>query len=171
MDKETWQFINTFAPWLSALGTISAVIVSLYLATQDRRVRLKVHASVQVLIEPGRSREFIGVSAVNIGRRETTITGIGWKIGPIRKKSFIQLGFSPESAQLPVRLSDGQSAMFLIPLENTDNHWVEGMREQLGKLLWLKIYFMEAQVVTSVGKSFTVRIDRNIRNLLRGGKD
>jgi len=32
MNRETWQFINTFAPWFSALGTIFAVIISLRLA-------------------------------------------------------------------------------------------------------------------------------------------
>jgi hypothetical protein len=171
MDKQTWQFINTFAPWLSAIGTISAVFVSLYLATQDRRVRLKISASVQVLVQNGHSEEFVGISAVNVGRRELTITGIGWKMGIFRKRGFFQLGFSHHSTPLPTRLEDGETAIFLIPLENTEMHWVSGMRDELGKLPWLKVYFMKAHVVTSIGKTFTVRVDRNIRNLLTGKKD
>jgi hypothetical protein len=35
-DRETWTFVNSFAPWLSAIGTLAAVITSLYLATADR---------------------------------------------------------------------------------------------------------------------------------------
>jgi hypothetical protein len=41
-DTETWKFINTFAPWVSAIGTIAAVITSLYLAIRDYKIRLKV---------------------------------------------------------------------------------------------------------------------------------
>jgi hypothetical protein len=168
MDKDTWQFINTFAPWLSALGTIAAVIVSLYLATQDRRVRLKISASVQVLIQNDHTEEFIGISAVNVGRRELTIKSIGWTMGIVRKRNFFQWGLSPHSTELPARLQDGGTAMFLIPLSTADNHWVSKMREELGEPPWLKVYFMRAHVVTSVGRNFTVRIDRSIRDLLTG---
>jgi len=34
MDTVMWELINTFAPWFSAIGTISAVVVSLYLKSQ-----------------------------------------------------------------------------------------------------------------------------------------
>jgi hypothetical protein len=165
-DKETWQFINTFAPWLSALGTISAVIVSLYLATRDRRISLKVSAGVKIIMQGGHSETFIGVSAVNMGRREVTITGIGWQTGLFRKREFVQLGFSPHSSDLPARLQDGETANYFIPLENTGNHWVLKVKDDLGKCLWFKVYFMKALVVTSIGKTFRVRVNRNIRDLL-----
>jgi hypothetical protein len=53
MDKEIWQVINTFAPWLSAIGTVSAVIASLYLATRDRRISLKISAGHKLLFQAG----------------------------------------------------------------------------------------------------------------------
>jgi len=34
VETETWKFINTFAPWFSAIGTILAVVTSLYSAGQ-----------------------------------------------------------------------------------------------------------------------------------------
>lgn len=78
MDKQTWQFINTFASWLSALGTISAVIVSLYLATKNRRLDLKVTATQKSLVQIGMpTRSYVTISAVNLGARAVTITGIG----------------------------------------------------------------------------------------------
>lgn len=53
MDVEFWKFINTFAPWLSALGTIAAVVVSLYLARRDKSIRLEVSAGHRLLATPG----------------------------------------------------------------------------------------------------------------------
>ena len=38
MDRATWQFINSFSSWLSAIGTVAAVIVALYLARRDKRI-------------------------------------------------------------------------------------------------------------------------------------
>lgn len=57
--------------------------------------------------------------------------------------------------------------MFLIPISN-DSHWVTKMKEDLGSLLWFKVYFIKAQVQSSIGETFIVRIDRNIRDLLKG---
>lgn len=119
MDKETWQFINTFAPWLSAIGTLSAVVISLYLATKDRRITLKVDASLKTLIQTGvRSQDFATISVVNVGRREATITGIGWKIGFIRKTNLFQVPGAPlYSAQLPSKLHDGESASYFMSVQ------------------------------------------------------
>ena len=41
MDKQTWQFVDTFAMALGALND-SAIIISLYLAAKNRLVDLKV---------------------------------------------------------------------------------------------------------------------------------
>ena len=41
-DRETWLFINSFAPWLAALGTVAAVIVALYLARRASRLDIRV---------------------------------------------------------------------------------------------------------------------------------
>jgi hypothetical protein len=47
MDQETWRFINTFAPWLSAIGTLTAVAVSLYLARRSDRQKLEVRVGLR----------------------------------------------------------------------------------------------------------------------------
>lgn len=55
MDSSTvdyWKFVNSFAPWLSAIGTLSAVIVAIYLARRDKFVRLKCAAGIRMLIGP-----------------------------------------------------------------------------------------------------------------------
>src|SRR5688572_19989531 len=42
--RKTWEFINTFANWPSAIGTLAAVGVALYLAFRERRISLKLSA-------------------------------------------------------------------------------------------------------------------------------
>ena len=49
MGKDTWEFINSFAPWLAAFGTVAAVIVSLYLARTDKRIRLAIYEGVRII--------------------------------------------------------------------------------------------------------------------------
>jgi hypothetical protein len=52
-DKATWQFINTFADWFAAAGTIAAVIVAIYLARLDKTIRLKVNAGARLMVTAG----------------------------------------------------------------------------------------------------------------------
>ena len=52
-DRQLWTFINSFADWLSALGTIGAVIVALYLARKDARITLRVVSGLRVIVERG----------------------------------------------------------------------------------------------------------------------
>lgn len=170
MDKQTWQFINTFAPWFSALGTISAVITSLYLATKNRRLDLKVQASMQTIVQTGvPPRHCVGISVVNMGGREATITSLGWRFGLFRKTNLLQVPGIPQySSTLPARLRDGESATFLMPVvpEYGGTDWVPMMKEHLGKYPRLNVYTLKAVVATSVGKTFLVRVDWNVRKLL-----
>ena len=78
--KETWVFLNTFADWFAALGSILAVIVALYLASlwidsfvsscvrelaarRLRSLRLRVYTSVgrvfEKRVEPGLHRRLL----------------------------------------------------------------------------------------------------------------
>ncbi|WHZ17462.1 MAG: hypothetical protein OJF52_004314 [Nitrospira sp.] len=171
MDKQTWQFINSFAPWFSALGTISAVIASLYLATKTRRLHIKVTASLNTLVQTGMpSRDYVTISAVNLGAREVTITGIGWSL-PFKRTKLFQIPGAPEySSKLPVRLRDGESANFYVSAKPGlgDENWIPSVKDYLGTAHGLKVHFLRAQVHTSVGKTFYARPDRHIRNLLTG---
>ena len=79
MDRETWEFINSFAAWFSAAGTIAAVITALYLATQDRRIHLKVTAGIRLVISEYRgveNEDLIVIRVTNVGHRSAKITGV-----------------------------------------------------------------------------------------------
>ena len=81
-----WNFINRVSGLLTAIGTLSAVIVSLWLALRDSRIRLKVHVGIRKIFferkiyeHPGLEPDFLDIAVTNVGRRVVTVTGLLWK--------------------------------------------------------------------------------------------
>lgn len=171
MTQDTWLFINSFAPWLSAIGTIAAVFVALYLARRDKTIRLKVSAGHRLIITPGRSGpdpEYIAIKIVNIGHRDAQVTGIGWKTGLFEKRYFKQLINSNEfSSILPIRLHDGEKANYYISL-NKETNWLENFSEKMisPPFQRLQVHFIKLQVFTSVGKTIETTIETNLKKKL-----
>jgi hypothetical protein len=168
MDKDTWQFINTFAPWLSAFGTIAAVIVSLYLAFKSRRLNLKVTANLTTIQDEDTVMgDYVTISVVNVGNREVTITGIGWSL-PFKKTKLVIIPGAPKySTKIPARLRDGEEADFFMSAKPgpAEQDWIPKLKQYLGWAPRLKVRFLRAHVRTSVGKTFTTRLGRHVRDL------
>lgn len=166
-NQETWKFVNTFAPWLSAIGTLSAVTLSLYLARRDKNIRLKVSAGHRIIVGPGSQEpypEYLSIHVVNVGHRDAQIINIGWKVGILQKRYAVQSTVQDRiSSSIPVRLKDGEEAKFLIPL-NAETDW---LREFGNKMLhpfpWLQAYSIRIQAFTSVGGIFEAPIEKTLR--------
>ena len=96
MNQTDWQFYNTFSGWASAVTTLMAVIVSLWLATRDNRVRLKVVASFVILAmqgdDPKKRPRYVSVQVTNTGYGPVHVSGLFWKIGLWKKHHFVQIG-------------------------------------------------------------------------------
>ena len=88
-NRETWEFINSFAPWFSGLGTLCAVLVSLYLALRTSRPRVLVSSSIARVIPTGRrlkdGAEFFKIHVVNHGFRDVVVSGIMWEAKSLAK--------------------------------------------------------------------------------------
>jgi hypothetical protein len=167
-DTETWKFINTFAPWLSAVGTLSAVATSLWLAQRDRRIRLAVRASLRIQLlrggGPGHGDRFLSVNVVNRGRRAATISGIGWRFGLPRRHEFLA---DHQGTTLPAKLEDGDEAEFLFPLDQFATGFLNAFpKRSLIPLPALRLATMEAIVVTTGGKTFYATITPDLRREL-----
>lgn len=171
IDKEFWRFVNSFAPWFSAFGTLSAVIVSLCLARRDKSVRLEVSAGYRMMVTQGVKElhpEYLVINIVNIGHREAQITKVGWKIGLFRPQYAFQTTMTGDgiSSPIPVRLKDGEGAKFFIPLDGS-LHWLEKFaRDYLISFPSIKSRFVKICVSTSIGKTFEQRIEEGLRKLL-----
>jgi hypothetical protein len=166
-DQATWEFINSFADWFSAVGTIAAVIAALSLARQDRRVRLRVNAGSRVMVSQNPTStpsDQLLIGITNIGHREAQISNIGWKVGIFKKKFSIQTpSFDAYSSSIPSRLRDGEEARFLIPLDD-EIDWLGNFVQQFLKPYpKVLVHFVWVQAHTSVGKTFEARIEKSLR--------
>jgi hypothetical protein len=170
LDKEHWDFINAFANWISALGTVGAVIVSLWLALRPDRISLHVNASIRVVIVPGVAAppvRYVTITAVNRGRRLAKITGIGWTYGgrmATNRKHLLQLPGERDgmSSPIPVVLDDGQQAQWMFEKAR----WLGGL-DKLYSADWRSTVdtFM-VEVSTSVGRVFRVRVEQSLKDAL-----
>lgn len=166
MTRETWQFVNTFAPWLSALGTLAAVIVSLYLASTRAKLKLRITAGHRVLagLGTGFFPDYLLIEVVNVGFRTARVTSVGWKVGLLKKSHAIQVVENNEySSPLPVDLCDGQEARYLIPFEGAGVWLNKFSNNFVGHPVRLRSLTLKLQVFTSLGKTFERRVEKNLR--------
>jgi len=160
-DQKTWEFINTFSGWVSGVGSLFAVLVALYLARQDRRVKIDISADFITVIGPMKSpKETIGIRLFNPNRRIAQINLICW-VSKIRRKGFLTQSFEGDP-NLPVQLKDNEEVVLTIP----ENHMLNNLREfnfLLGAYPKLMIHFIRVVAVTSGGKKFMAKPGPKLR--------
>lgn len=172
IGKTQWEFINSFGNWLSAVGTLAAVWVSLYLANRISTPKAKVTVGHRITVQLGQSGpypEFVLFSIVNTGERILRINQIGWRVGFRKKRFAVQLYDEKSSSPLPIELSHGQEAHWLVPL-NADKHepWLTYFAK--GMLLpntRTSCATLRAQFFTSVGHVFVAKPEAVLIDKLR----
>lgn len=167
------NLFNAFGAWVAAIGTISAVIVALYLARLDRiiRVRLSVgHRLVGTGPDITKYQDHCSIKAVNMGARKVTITGVGWRVGFFRKRIYEQiLSMPPYPSTMPITLADGEEATWFIPFRAMDEHpnWIDTFpREVLGKHPFWASKSIRIFAYTSVGKPIVAAVEKPLRERL-----
>ncbi|WP_114185635.1 hypothetical protein [Microvirga aerophila] len=70
MDEPTLCLLEVAGTWVSGIGALLAVGVSLHLARQQTAVKLAVRAGPRVIVRPGEPEmpEYISVHVVNLGQ-------------------------------------------------------------------------------------------------------
>jgi hypothetical protein len=165
VSRDTWRFINTFAPWLSALGTLIAVAASLVIARRVHSNRLTVSVGARLLLESGRAANdnlFMTIIVTNTGPRPLTVTGAGWRVGMLRKKTFVINLFGggqhPYSAKLPCVLDPGLQAQWLVEIRKDQDGWLNDTARNMLLPWWRSnIRTLRLQVWTSSGEVFEAR--------------
>lgn len=168
-DYEAWKFINTFAPWVSALGTVAAVVTSLWLAGRDRLIHLSVRAALCRQM----GARFTTVTVTNVGRRTATVGAIGWRIGWFRRLDLLGLKRQEfiwphyEGTELPAKLLDGDYAQFNHPLDVFADAILNTLdRRSLRPWPYLRFGTMQAIVSTTAGRTFYATITKDLRKEL-----
>jgi hypothetical protein len=191
VDWETWRFVNSFADWAAALATFAAVLVALYLARREDRIKLEVEAGVRVegrlgdqvvVLGPGAhvdgegAPRLVWVHVTNVHRRSATVTHLFVRPALSPSKRGVLLPHLPQghySSGVPVTLADGESADYGWPLAE----FLAGRdvaREYKGVLGAVKLMLVRVWVGTSTGHEFSCRPEKELRELLwtraRGGR-
>jgi hypothetical protein len=162
-----WKFINTFAPWFSALGSLAAVITALYLARTERTVDLKITAGVRVVAAPPQNPEkCVYVEVVNRGRRRAIVDSILWRLPrPFSEYEYVWIPSANSlSERIPATLEDGQRARFIGPLEGFTANFLEVVGT--GWTRRIKARLLRVAVTTSTGRRFERRIEKGLRKAL-----
>ena len=171
IGKADWELYNSFSNWLSAIGTLVAVIVSLYLARRSGKPRASVSVGHRIVIMSGDKRkppEIIVFRIVNTGDRTIRVTNIGWRIGLWKKRHALQLYDAAQSSPLPVDLAHGQEASWTVPLDAREEPWLQYFSKKMLKPnLWLSCATIKAQFHTSVGEVFLARPEHSLIEMLR----
>lgn len=91
MEETNLQLWNVIGTWVASIGTVSAVITSLWFSRQQNRIRLKISAGARMVFTPGSEHQpmYCIINVVNIGDRPAKITGISWQFGRFKNKKYI----------------------------------------------------------------------------------
>jgi hypothetical protein len=161
------NLFNAFGAWGAAIGTISAVIVALYLARLDRIIKVRLSAGHRLVgtgSDMSKYQDHCSIKAVNMGSRKVTITGVGWRVGVFKKRIYEQiLSMPPYPSTMPITLADGEEATWLIPFNSMDEHpnWIDTFpQEVLGKYPYWASKSLRIFVYKSVGKPIISHIEK-----------
>ena len=172
LDVDYWKFVNTFAPWLSGIGSLFAVIISLcslYITLRDMRVNLSVRTIIDSSIIKNASGDYICVSVINRGRRVAVISNI--YLHYIQWCSFKFYNVFPptynwngDSLSFPIRIEEGDGATYKLSVNEIFTKLI-GTKMRL--VSQRDISILRVTVETSTGKLFTARFNREIRQAMR----
>jgi hypothetical protein len=171
MDQETWRFINTFAPWLSALGTFTAVWVSLYLARKTNRADLILSFGIRFLgVSDPESRVVVSLSITNVGLRSATVNKIFFRALPWRKRGSVWVPpRNAYSSAFPITLADGQSANYFSAVPEFERAFAEGFSNELqgfpGRPIRMRL--LRIYVGTSTGDLFHQKPEQSLLRLMQ----
>jgi hypothetical protein len=183
IDQDRWNFINSFAPWLSAVGTLAAVFMSLYLAFADRtKLRIRTFRSKysvdlkMVPLAEGRhlvltnAEEFFITFIVTNSRGggATFVESLYWRINDEKIEQRLDLKRygshldDPSAPSIPglIREIPARISFYSVEFE-------EVQLPHLKRLLLESKRPVRVGVRTSTGKEFESRVDESLEAWLR----
>jgi hypothetical protein len=135
-----WQMWGALGLWASALSTISAVAVALWLATANTRPRIRTHLHVD------HDAEVVYLVAVNEGPRTVTLVHAGLRV----PSTGWETGFGETSTvRLPKRLAESD----FVYLRATVGTLSQGLTERAVE----RGFALQGFVVDSAGRQYSAR--------------
>lgn len=152
-----WQFINSFSGWLSAVGTILAVVVSLYISFSARSTKIGITSGIYVFDEGGQKIRYLRIIIQNVGFRAFYINDsscISIRVGWLKKR-YIGIGRNyidfTKSSSFPCKVEEGEEANLFVLLHDEKLNWIDGLKKDL--LKGSSLASLKFVVFPSIGKS------------------
>lgn len=172
------QTLIDYAQIGSAIGTLGAVVVSLYLANRRPSPLLRISCSRKVIVwqqQKGNAPEYLTFNAVNEGEAPATIVNVAWRLSfPLRKKRWAiqdvtSSDYIARNPPLPHKLQHGESATFFIGLQGQYD-WTNNIRKSgffnEGIRSRKDCEYLRAVIFTSVGKPSFCKPDKEVLDLI-----
>ncbi len=158
---------GSVADWASAVGSVLASGVALYLAADANRVKATVDCSVKVLVDGGTTTKVVSILVTNTGGRQFKVSGI-WMVHGLpfkRNWGFIKMDKpTPFADRLFVPLNDGDQTHFGFPIEGEKN-WVSTVCGEVRNVLDVATFRLVIRFTN--GQSRVVKPDRSFTGLLK----
>jgi len=170
MEVSTLNILDVIGTWIAAIGTVGAVITSLWLASSNNKVKLKISANTSFLVIPGVSgyTEVCLINIANIGTRPIKINNIGWYIGKGKKKiQLIQNINGSTTGTIPKTLMEHEDISIDIAFVNNNVNWIADMA-QVAK--GYDINTLQVVVTTNIGKTFKAKAGESLINSIKEKK-
>ncbi|BDU22508.1 hypothetical protein [Dyella sp. GSA-30] len=167
MSLSTDQVINVWnavGTWVAGLATTGAVIVSLWLASRQSRVKLYATIGVRSIVGNGEHiRNLITLSITNLGERPVRVDSVSWKFPPAKSgyKFGMQNFGGPYSETMPKEVTHGERATFTYSDEDFKwSKWLLADYPEATSERWLKR--LRLHINTSVNQTVVIKPERTL---------
>ena len=169
LDIQFWSMIGT---WVASVGTVSAVITSLWFAYNQNKIKLRITVRHMQLVSRTEENapDHCVVKIVNLSNKPAKIESIGWRAGFWKNKvSFIQMFKLPGFDDLPKVLTEGEDATFAVPFryKGNDEDWIVRFPKSVTETSKFNLYSLKLWVHTTQGQTFAVKPDKGLVEQLR----
>lgn len=172
----TWQCFNSFALWISSLGTVLISAVSLYVSyraysyARNRDVPvISTKITAGIIPTSPQALQFIGVEVVNTGHRKVIVSGYSWLFKDFRgpgKQIVSHVAVNQHTAlssKLPCELDEGQKSLFFNPFDmfSTTAGFFDGSYFNV----WYRVRSLRLMVsCTTINE--TINLEKGIRKVI-----
>ncbi|EKN3986079.1 hypothetical protein ACS90Y_001640 [Yersinia enterocolitica] len=161
-ETAKWTYWMMFATWFAGFATLSAVVVSLYLA--NRKPISKIDSSISGCITSKRGSnptKALVINVSNVGVSTIVISSVHWSFDANNK--IVQMFEEEYSDKLPTKLGSGESASYyLFPVLNDwAKKFLSSIEEENGNINKLHYH-----INLGVGKSFKFAVDQETIKLI-----
>ncbi len=170
LDPSAREWLDLAAEWLTAIGTVGAVIVALRLSRRDKKPCLTVIGAVHRYVEEGQTYAegvpLVVLTATNTGYVPVSVCSPCWRIGVFRRKVLFQI--APKGFTQTELNTYGQRHSITFPASQFFEGW-EVMREEIRRRRWplLAIASLRWGFDTTVGKRFFGPLNWELKKLIR----